>query len=278
MVLVTLTFVSMGMAIAIPEEEHCYLACHNTFERDIPLTHWCLQSSPVRSRWRCSACSRWNERSLLINGVYSVAYWFLEQMVKQVQIVRGTPDTAQTLFIDRFWLPFFPRVTIRSWLPFYESLPFSLLLDTRLSPAAENTYKDVDTWCTPRLTFHSDLWPVLPGLPETTSNEHVTGSPCLLSSVVDRIFISFHFHMFEGASEYWLGSTLAILCARIGRSRTAWWRGREHKGQRTQYAGVHTYIYIVPGSGDPVARASTASFPHHRLNRRCRYIVYARWS
>ena len=62
--------------------------------------------------------------------------------------------------------------------------------------------KDVDIRCTPHSTFYSDISPVLPELPETTSNEYVTGSSCLLSSVVGRIFVSFHFHVFEGASEY----------------------------------------------------------------------------
>ena len=50
MVLIMLTFASMGMAVPIPEEEGCFV-CHDAFERDIyPSDDWCFQRSTASRR------------------------------------------------------------------------------------------------------------------------------------------------------------------------------------------------------------------------------------
>ena len=48
-VLIMLTCVSVGMAIALPEKL-CINVCHDTFERNVPLTHWCFPRRAAGNR------------------------------------------------------------------------------------------------------------------------------------------------------------------------------------------------------------------------------------
>ena len=67
---------------------------------------WCTDAFEGRLQ-EARARGRENDRSLLINGMYSVAYRFLEQMAKLVQTTRGSFLGVQLkyftfLFIDKF--------------------------------------------------------------------------------------------------------------------------------------------------------------------------------